>query len=881
MGEKEQLRVHWLEEDLPNSCGVTWGVPWHIGELNRSQAGTFTLIDPSGNPLALQSWPTAYWPDGSVKWTAHAASFDKPESEGYTLQATDEKSIAIHARSRMKVTQSADEVTVDTGVIQCIVGKQGKSFIRALYHGEKLISSDGSLVCIREERRTTSSGRLYQEESFRGEVTSVTIEQEGPSRVVLMVEGEHISKKADRSWLPFRLRLYFYANQASIRIVHTSLFNGDPQEDFVKGLGISFALPLKAPLYNRYVRFAGDTGFFSESPRHLSTWRTKGIYMDMFWRQQAGEAIAFDHEKDAKFKALLDDSAAWDSFKLMQLSADSYSVVKQTYEECSPVKAVSGNRAKGLVYAGDTHGGLAAGLRNFWQKHPSSLEVTGMTKNEAKLTLWFWSPDAAAMDMRHYDTTTYVESAYEGSEELRSTPYGIGNTNELMLWCCDGTPASADLANMTSHVQTPPQLLCEPARYHDTNVFGIWSLPDRSTPAKVWIEDQLDACLSFYKQEVEGRRWYGFWDYGDFMHTYDAVRHEWRYDVGGFAWQNTELVPNIWLWLSFLRSGRADLFRMAEAMTRHTSEVDVYHLGEYAGLGSRHNVVHWGCGCKEARIAMAGLHRYYYFLTVDERIGDILKEVADADFATVGIDPMRAYFPKDEHPTHVRSGPDWAAFSSNWMSQWERFENSKYRDKILQGIKNLKAAPFRLLSGTTFGYDPSTGILSHISDGNYGYHMVISFGAPQVWIELSQLLSDPEWDDMLVEFGEFYYLEPEEKLARTNGVIDHTKFSWPMFAASMAAYAANRRSNAALAAITWQIMLENRLPGGSEDATLTYQVPEHAYVRPIQELPSITTNVTSQWSLNAIMCLELIGNELPTELNAEYLSASYVADQKK
>ncbi len=565
----------------------------------------------------------------------------------------------------------------------------------------------------------------------------------------------------------------------------------------------------------------------------------------------------------------------------MQLSADSYSIVKQTYEECSPVKAVSGNRAKGLVYAGDTHGGLAAGLRNFWQKHPSSLEVTGMTKNEAKLTLWFWSPDAAAMDMRHYDTATYVESAYEGSEELRSTPYGIGNTNELMLWCCDGTPPAADLANMISHVQTPPQLLCEPTRYHDTNVFGIWSLPDRSTPAKVWIEDQLDACLSFYKQEVEERRWYGFWDYGDFMHTYDAVRHEWRYDVGGFAWQNTELVPNIWLWLSFLRSGRADLFRMAEAMTRHTSEVDVYHSGEYAGLGSRHNVVHWGCGCKEARIAMAGLHRYYYFLTADERIGDILAEVADADFATVGIDPMRAYFPKDEHPTHVRSGPDWAAFSSNWMSQWERFENSKYRDKILQGIKNLKAAPFRLLSGTTFGYDPNTGILTHIGDGNYGYHMVISFGAPQVWIELSQLLSDPEWDDMLVEFGEFYYLEPEEKLTRTNGVIDHNKFSWPMFAASMAAYAANRRSNAALAAITWRIMLENRLPGGSEDATRTYQVPEHAYVRPIQELPSITTNVTSQWSLNAIMCLELIGNELPTELNAEYLSASYAANQKK
>ncbi|MCY9668114.1 hypothetical protein M5X11_24855 [Paenibacillus alginolyticus] len=858
--------LRWLEDAPSIPCGVTWGVPWQIGELNRSKTDAFALISPSGNPVELQTWPTAYWPDGSVKWTAHAASLEKPETGDYSLQA-EGKSVTNSHTSPLSVKESVDEVTVDTGAIRCVVGKQGKALIRGLYHGEKRIGMEGSLVCIGEERRTTPSGKLYQEESFYGEITSVTIEQEGPTRVVLSVEGVHISQDGERSWLPFKLRLYFYVNQASIRIVHTIVFNGNPQEDFVKGIGISFGLPLKEPLYNRYVRFAGDNGFFSESPRHLSTRRTNGVYTDMFRRQQAGESITFDPEKDAPFTSLLEDSAAWDGYKLTQLSADSYSVVKQTNEQCSWVKAVSGNRANGLVYAGDTNGGLAAGLRNFWQKHPSSLEVTGLTTEEAKLTLWFWSPDSAAMDMRHYDTTTHVDSAYEGSQELRSTPYGIGNTNELMLWCCDRTPTLADLAAMTKQVQAPPQFVCEPEQYHNTNVFGIWSLPDRSTPAKAWVEEQLDALVSFYKQEVEQRRWYGFWDYGDFMHTYDPARHNWRYDVGGFAWQNTELVPNMWLWLSFLRSGRGDLFRMAEAMTRHTSEVDVYHLGEYAGLGSRHNVVHWGCGCKEARIAMAGLHRYYYFLTADERTGDILTEVADADYATVQTDPMRDYFPKDDHPTHARSGPDWAAFSSNWMSQWERFESDFYRDKILQGIKDLKAAPFRLLSGTTFGYDPKTGILSHISDANYDYHMVIAFGAPQVWMELSQLITDPEWDDMLAEFGEFYYLKPEEKLAWTNGAIHPSKFSWPMMAAGMAAFAANRLHNAELAADIWRIMLENRLPGGSEDSTFTIQVPELEYVRPIQELPHITTNIASQWSLNAILCLELIGQELPAELH--------------
>ena len=53
---------------------------------------------------------------------------------------------------------------------------------------------------------------------------------------------------------------------------------------------------------------------------------------------------------------------------------------------------------------------------------------------------------------------------------------------------------------------------------------------------------------------------------------------------------------------------------MAEAMSRHAADVDVYHFGNKKGLGSRHNVIHWGDSCKEPRIAMAGHHRLLYFL---------------------------------------------------------------------------------------------------------------------------------------------------------------------------------------------------------------------------------------------------------------------------
>ena len=91
------------------------------------------------------------------------------------------------------------------------------------------------------------------------------------------------------------------------------------------------------------------------------------------------------------------------------------------------------------------------------------------------------------------------------------------------------------------------------------------------------IEERLDYTINYYLAQPDQRNWYGFWYFGDVMHSYDNVRHVWRYDLGGMAWDNRELGTDMWLWYGFLRSGRADIFRLAEAMARNTSEVDIYH----------------------------------------------------------------------------------------------------------------------------------------------------------------------------------------------------------------------------------------------------------------------------------------------------------------
>ena len=329
----------------------------------------------------------------------------------------------------------------------------------------------------------------------------------------------------------------------------------------------------------------------------------------------------------ARDQAALKTVAVWDTFKLNQLAPDSFEISKRTNAASSWLHISNGERARGMVFLGDVSGGLAVGVKSFWQKYPSALEISGASGTAGELKVWFWAPDAPAMDLRHYDTVGHdLRVSYEDYQEGFSTPTGVANTSELTIWATGDTPEAATLVAMAKSANEPPLLVCGPQHYYDTHTLGVWSLPGVAEGAltaadMAAAETQLDRAFAFYSGEVERRRWYGFWDYGDFIRTYDPIRHEWMYDIGGHGWNNTELMPNAWLWFAFLRSGRADIYRVAEAMTRNTNEVDVYHLGRFAGLGSRHNVNHWGDGAKEARINEAFVKRFYYYLTTDEAHG--------------------------------------------------------------------------------------------------------------------------------------------------------------------------------------------------------------------------------------------------------------------
>ncbi len=869
----QTVQLHWLNQPAAGlTQGVSWGVPWPQGAVPRDT--TFNLTDAQGKALPVQTWPLAYWPDGSLKWSGLATVAPAGQSGELTL-ATGPSTAA----GALKLTQDAKAITVDTGVLKCVIPLSGRNLVDSLSIGGVEVARDGQLVCILQDGPATENEDAPKREKFLSIVKQVTVEQSGPVRAVVKLEGFHQGTASGREWLPFTVRLYFYSGDTAVRLVHSIIFDGDQEKDFVRGLGVQFAVPLREEPRNRTVRFAGaDGGMWSEP------------------LQPGGGNVAQETGQPFTGRGDFAQNAIWDDFKLTQPNPDGFTIVKRTNPKSTWLASAAGQRAAGLVFVGDLGGGLGVSVKNFWQSYPAGLEVRRASSPVAELTVWLWSPDGPQMDMRHYDLVAHgLLASYEDVQPGMSTAYGIARTSELTLRPSGALPTRAATATLAKASTQTALLVATPGYIHSTGVLGVWSLPDRSTPFKKAIEDGLDAVLAFYARQVDSRHWYGFWQFGDFMHSYSAPRHVWHYDWGGHAWDNTELGAPLWLWYSFLRTGRADIFQLAEAHTRNTSETNVYSLGPMAGLGSRHNVIKWGCGAKEARISQAAHWRPYYYLTTDERTGDILHVMVHSDLAAARYDPMRVAAPQvpgePQFAARIRIGPDWFALAGNWLTEWERTGDNQWRDRMLAGVDSIVAMPYWLQTGQLnglnpdlpgsgigklkgggaqiVGYDIATGRLSAIRDpltkGSVpvSYNLATIQGGGEVMFELVPLLGRKDFATAWLQYCRIGGAPAEvltlDKTTGTEGA-DARYILNEQSGPRLAAYAYAHTKIPAFAQKAVAGML-SRGGGFAHPKLLTG--PD--VLSPAEEALEVNTNEAAQTGLTTIEILELCKDQLPTE----------------
>jgi hypothetical protein len=871
------VKLRWLDKKAPSfTPGTTWGVPWAKGKVKRN-AG-FTLQNELGETVASQSWPLAYWPDGSLKWTAHAIGSQKGLSDTFQLSvsvsAKAGKQTSVNtAKLQQKKLQLVEEpgaIKIDTGIIQVEFAKDGDVLIRSISRSGKIIATDGKLVLTTQD--SIEDRETIQYQSFQGNVDKVTVEQSGPVRAVVKVEGKHASA-GERQWLPFIVRFYLYANGDAIRIMHTIIYDGDEKKDFIKGMGVNFSMPLQDALHNRYVRFTGDnSGVFAEAVRGLTGLR-RDPGEEIRKAQLAGKAtpdVASFPEAVAK---RIEYIPAFGDYTLYQPTPDAFEIQKRTKAGHAWLQSAYGKRSSGVGYLGTTQGGLAFGIRNFWQSHPAQLDIRNAHTQQADVTMWLWAPKSEAMDLRFYhdgmgqDTHAKqregLEITYEDYEPGFGTAMGVARTSELQVFVLDATPSNEALAEMAAVIQDPPVISFLPEYWQQTGVYGSsWNVPYKSSPRKDELRKQLDWYFDYYQQQVEQHHWYGFWNYGDVMHSYDQDRHRWRYDVGGFAWDNSELSTDIWLWNYFLYTGSAEAFRMAEAMTRHTGEVDVHHLGRFSPLGSRHNVQHWGCSAKQLRISTVENRRFYYYLTADERVGDLMREQVNAETALRDIVPGRKIGQEaSEKEGHVSAsfGTDWGALAAAWFTEWERTGDKAVMNKLLNSMRTIALQPHGFFTGSA-DMELHTGKFAMADKDRISVsHLSAVFGLAEICMELISVVDMPEFEKAWLQYCELYNAAPEEQVAVLGKNIG--KLNLQQGHARLTAFVAVRKKDSRLAARAWKEFFDGGAGIRNPSNTLRTIEPP-AVLNKIQEAEGVSTNAVAQWGLSAMALIALLGDQL-------------------
>ncbi|MEV0819788.1 Tat pathway signal sequence domain protein [Nonomuraea rubra] len=860
----DPIPLKWLEGGAPAEVtgGTTWGVPWPRGAFAPGQE--FTLTTEAGAQVPVQTWPIGYWPDGSVKWTAHAISGAEPRAETYRLGA----GTAASPAAPVVVKTDGGQVTVDTGVVTVAFARSGEHVITSITRGGTVIAKDGRLVASRQDKPEEPG----KSESFTSRISSVHVEQSGPVRAVVRVEGRH--KKGRREWLPFTVRCYLYAGSDAVRVVHTFVYDGNENKDFINGLGVRFAVPMRGEPHDRHVRFAGEgDGVLAEAVRGITGLR-RDPGQAVRQAQYQGKATPDPATWDQRVTTRLHWIPAWGDYRLSQLTAHGFEIHKRTGPGHSWIRVDGGRRASGLAYVGGPTGGLAFGMRNFWQLHPTELEITGAATGEAQATVWMWSPRAGAMDLRFYHDglgqDTYpeqldaLEITYEDYEPGFGTPYGVARTTELTFWALGGTPSSERFAQLAAANATPPLLTSPPQHNHAAGVFGSWSPVDRSVPAKAALEDKLDLMHKYHREQVDQRSWYGFWDYGDVMHSYDGDRHVWRYDVGGYAWDNSELSTDLWLWYHYLRTGDAKAFRFAEAMTRHTSEVDMYHLGKWRGLGTRHGILHWADSAKQVRISNAGYKRFYYFLTADERIGDVMHDLIDSDRTFLVLDPGRKInggepFDPDPKALGVGQTTDWGSLAMAWLAEWERGGDPIARTKLVNGATTIAALPNGWVqAGVT--YNLADGRFNPMTEKSVSIGSLSSvFGLIEVMTELIGLIDDQAVKAKWLEFCRLYNATKAEQKEVTGA--DWGNLNLRQAYSRATAYAARQLGDQALAQRAWQELRTGHAGYPDNHPFGARRVEGPAVLNPVDEA-DLSTNASAQFGLAAFQCLALVGEHI-------------------
>jgi len=529
---------------------VETSVSFGRGQVRNTQG--LAIISPRGRPVSAQMRPALHWPDGSVRWLEvifeaadgpgeYLLTQGKTPGNGELLReqgesiiiATGELTIAV-PRARNGLLESLAAPGPDGQMISLIKGQQA-----------------AELVMIRHD------GKVFRA-SLAGETRRVIIEERGPLRASLRIEGKCRAEDGEA--------LFDY-------IVRWRAYRGRP-EAF-----LSITWVNATPHAGEQIRDIRVIFPYQFQPDRLVFGCETGVYDGPFLRNWPVYILQEDH--NCYWARTLNPEGRWQN-----LSSG----------------GCNGEHFPGWLYLTQQAEKISLGvfLPNFWQEYPNEVYV-----RDGELSIGLW-PERAA---DHLMSKPLLSSNPEGNAPYRHTryrpimphpylaffdartkcldvPQGVAKTQEILLspWAGDGEAPTFERKWWAGALK-PVRGFVDPLQVARSRACGpLWPRDAKHFPE---AERVFDECFGWFDRHVDLFRCYGKFDFGDFRYFVPSTTYmchpgtKWGH-MGEMAregyWHNNERDVLRGLLLYYLRTGNPRAWELCQATARHLLDVDIRHF---------------------------------------------------------------------------------------------------------------------------------------------------------------------------------------------------------------------------------------------------------------------------------------------------------------
>lgn len=654
---------------------VSGGIPIPRGLITDSSLKALKLVDRRGKPVSSFQEPVVLgrWDDGSARWLLlnFLADVRANGSSEFVLKSGAPSKVQ---RNSIKVHETAEAFTVDTGKLKAVINKQQFTFLEQIWvdangdgrysDAEQVVDGPGEMFIdldLEPPGPADSGVRNYPDtwhfgmeggnwlrksqsaasERYRASAGdySVSLFRSGTTETIFKAEGWHRSEKG-RQFGKYSLYMYFHADQDTIRVAHTWIMTGDPDKNFIRRMAIE--VPVGFPGESLDYAFGGPYEH-SGKPHVLNPSIDSIPYIPVERRTSEIISGSLERSGQAHLVSIGPDKYYHNVPADHDLRVEFEVVVDGTSRE-------QGYHPAGWASISNGSLGMAMGVRDFWREHPKEVQY-----KDGTMAVYLW-PDHGdrSLDLRR----RYPEVRGEGPKRGGSfgkaarrefveagSAVGLAKTTDLFFRFHSGDHRTAEIDDSFRSFQDPLRPFADPAWNCATGVFGPLLPYDPKGFSR--IENYVDLSFAWPLRSAQEFNWYGMLDYGDHLMEYESIN--WELSVpsnpgvfqnwGYSGWMQEAYRTGQWMFIQYLRSGRSRYFREADNWLRHHRDVDCSFWdtpddgprpndnkgGDRLGGGHRHDQQHWGAYLTSYGIPSIAV-AHHYFLTGDGRDLDAMRK---------------------------------------------------------------------------------------------------------------------------------------------------------------------------------------------------------------------------------------------------------------